>query len=191
MAATLPAPRSPSVAGRRSAAGWRSSGYCWSAPGWRTSGRCGSMADQRSARGSGRAAARAGVGCRPATPFPSLCWSSSVAGRSPAGRTATPCHDSQHAVRGGAAEFGEQFASRRPTGRILGQAPLDQWPDPVRHVPSRGGAVHDPVQQGGCRPRAERGLARRGERQHAAEAEDVGRRPDVMALGLLRGHEAG
>jgi hypothetical protein len=51
--------------------------------------------------------------------------------------------------------------------------------------------VDHPVQQRHRRPGAEWSLARGGEGEHGAEVEDVARRADLVAHGLLGGHEPG
>jgi len=51
--------------------------------------------------------------------------------------------------------------------------------------------VHDAVQQRRRSPGAERALTRGRERDHGSEVEDVARRPDLVAHGLLGRHEPG
>jgi hypothetical protein len=84
---------------------------------------------------------------------------------------------------------GEHAGGGGTLRRVLGQAALDQRPHRRRHPVEVGRLVHHPVQQRGRRPRPERSLAGRGERQHGPQAEDVTRRPDLAADRLLRRHE--
>ena len=88
-------------------------------------------------------------------------------------------------------DLGEQAGGGGPLAGILGQAALDQRPDFGRHPVKAGVAVDHAVQQRGRGPGAERALARGGEGQQRPEAEDVGRRPDLVTHGLLGGHEPG
>jgi hypothetical protein len=75
--------------------------------------------------------------------------------------------------------------------RIFGQAPLDQGPDLVRQRAGIRLTVDDPVNQGGRRSGPEWSLSRCCEGQNRAEAENVARRTNVVAVCLFRGHESG
>jgi hypothetical protein len=76
-------------------------------------------------------------------------------------------------------------------GGILIQAPLNQRPDIVRHLLQRRRSVDYPVDQGSSGPAAEGPLTGSSKRQDRAEAENVARRPDHAAFGLLGRHESG
>ena len=87
--------------------------------------------------------------------------------------------------------LGQQAVGGGALPGVLGQAVLDQRPHGGRHQVQAGRAVHDAVQEGGRSPGTERSLARRREREHRTQVEDVARRPDVGAHGLLGRHEPG
>ena len=87
--------------------------------------------------------------------------------------------------------------------RPAGRAAVGRWPGSLARQRSISGrtsaghaiqarlAVDHAVDQRGGRPAAERPLARGGEGEDRAQAEDVAGRADLAAFGLLRRHEAG
>ena len=87
--------------------------------------------------------------------------------------------------------LGEQAVGGGPLAGVLGQAALDQRPHSGRHPVQAGGVMDHAVQQRRRDPGAERALARGGEGEDRAQAEDVARRPDFVTGGLLGGHEPG
>jgi hypothetical protein len=79
------------------------------------------------------------------------------------------------------AQLGEELVGGRPPPWILGQAALDQRPDPAGQPARVRQVVDDPVEQLGGRTDPERALADGGERQHGAQAEDVTGRSGLFA----------
>ncbi|CAM5613243.1 hypothetical protein SGLAM104S_02782 [Streptomyces glaucescens] len=69
--------------------------------------------------------------------------------------------------------------------------PTDQRPQRLRQQGQVGFGVHDPVQHADGRTVAVQRSAERRERRRLAECEDIGRRRDLQAGRLLRGHEGG
>jgi hypothetical protein len=87
------------------------------------------------------------------------------------------------------AELGHQTPRAWPLAGLLGQAALDQPAQILGYVTEGCRAVDQPVHQRGARPGAERSVTTTGEDQHGTQAEDVARRPEVIALGLFRRRE--
>jgi hypothetical protein len=84
-----------------------------------------------------------------------------------------------------------QATRRRPVLRLPGQATRDQLPQLARQGADVRRAVDQPVHQRGARPRTERSLPTARKNQHRTQAEDVARRPGVLAQDLLRRQEPG
>jgi hypothetical protein len=84
-----------------------------------------------------------------------------------------------------------QLARRRPVTRLLSQAPAHQRPQFIRQPAQVSRAVNQPVHEQGTRPRPERPLSASRVHQHRTQAEDVARRPRVLAQSLLRRQEPG
>jgi hypothetical protein len=85
----------------------------------------------------------------------------------------------------------QQTAGGGPVARVLGQASRDQPAQFGRQGVETSRAVDQPVGQRGGRPGAEGPLTRGREGQHGSQAEDVTRRHDETAKGVLGGHEPG
>ena len=100
----------------------------------------------------------------------------------------------RHRGRSGAlvpgGERGGQDGRRGPVGRVLGQAPGHDLPQPGRDRVQDRVRVHHPVQHGSRRPGAERPGSPGRVGDHAAQREHVAGGPG-LALGLLRRHVAG
>jgi hypothetical protein len=88
--------------------------------------------------------------------------------------------------RASSAEFGEDLPSVRTLLRVLGQASFRQRPDLAVQPLDVGFMVDDTVEQGGWEPGPEWVSSRGCEYQHRTQTEDVARRADIAALGLLR-----
>jgi hypothetical protein len=84
-----------------------------------------------------------------------------------------------------------QRAEVRAGTRVLREAGVDQRAQPQRNAGEVGLAVHDPEADRERLAAAERSDSRRGEREHAAEREDVACRSDGVTLGLLGRHVGG
>ena len=82
-----------------------------------------------------------------------------------------------------------QLARRRPAIRLLSQAPAHQRPQFNRQRTQVGRAVDQPVHEQSTRPGPERPLSASRVHQHRTQAEDVARRPRVLAQSLLRRQE--
>jgi hypothetical protein len=89
------------------------------------------------------------------------------------------------------AECGQQPARGGPASGLLGQTASDQLPQVLWQVAELRRAVDQPVHQQSARPGTERAVPTGREHQHRTQAEDVARRSDVMAKGLLRRREPG
>jgi hypothetical protein len=74
-----------------------------------------------------------------------------------------------------------QLARRRPVTRLLSQAPAHQRPQFLRQPAQVSRAVDQPVHEQGTRPGPERPLSASRVHQHRTQAEDVARRPRVLA----------
>jgi hypothetical protein len=84
-----------------------------------------------------------------------------------------------------------QLTRRRPAIRLLSQAPAHQRPQFARQPAEVSRAVDQPVHEQSTRPGPERPLSASRVHQHRTQAEDVARRPRVLAQSLLRRQEPG
>ena len=84
-----------------------------------------------------------------------------------------------------------QLTRRRPAIRLLVQAPAHQRPQFTRQPAEVSRAVDQPVHEQSTRPGPERPLSPGRVHQHRTQAEDVARRPRVLAQSLLRRQEPG
>ena len=95
-------------------------------------------------------------------------------------------------VRGGASRHGvHQFAEGWAGRGVFRQAGVDHRAQGQRNAGEVGLAVHDAETDRERLAAGERRHTRRGEREHAAEREDVAFRSDGVALGLLGRHVGG
>jgi hypothetical protein len=82
-----------------------------------------------------------------------------------------------------------QLARRWPAIRLLSQAPAHQRPQFTRQRAQVSRVVDQPVHEQSTRPGPERPLSASRVHQHRTQAEDVARRPRVLAQSLLRRQE--
>jgi hypothetical protein len=94
-----------------------------------------------------------------------------------------------HRRHGSSPQLRHQLARRRPAIRLLSQAPAHQRPQFTRQPAEVRRAVDQPVHEQGTRPGPERPLSASRVHQHRTQAEDVARRPRVLAQSLLRRQE--
>jgi hypothetical protein len=99
--------------------------------------------------------------------------------RQPADLPPESGHLRQHTAGGG------------PVARVLGQAACDQPPQFGGQGAQTSRAVDQPVDQGNARSGTEGSLTRGREGDDRSQAENVTRRPDDMAEGMLGRHEPG
>jgi hypothetical protein len=90
---------------------------------------------------------------------------------------------------GSTPQLRHQLARRRPATRLLGQAPVHQRPQFTRQSAEVRRAVDQPVHEQSTRSGPERPLSTSRVHQHRTQAEDVARRPRVLAQRLLRRQE--
>ena len=95
----------------------------------------------------------------------------------------------RHRRHGSSPQLRHQLARRRPAIRLLSQAPAHQRPQFTRQPAEVSRAVDQPVHEQSTRPGPERPLSTSRVHQHRTQAEDVARRPRVLAQSLLRRQE--
>jgi hypothetical protein len=86
---------------------------------------------------------------------------------------------------------GEQFGGGGPPQRVLGQALFDQRSHLGGSALEISRLADHPLEHRGRLPGTERLAPGGSEGEHGAQAEHVAERPDLLARGLLRRHEAG
>ena len=95
----------------------------------------------------------------------------------------------RHTRHGSSPQLRHQLTRRRPAIRLLSQAPAHQRPQFTRQPAEVSRAVDQPVHEQSTRPSPERPLSASRVHQHRTQAEDVARRPRVLAQSLLRRQE--